>query len=72
VKDSGIGLSEAAIAKLGEKFWRAEDSFTRAQPGTGLGFSITRSLVEQMGSQIKIESEVGKGSTFTFSAAIAE
>jgi signal transduction histidine kinase len=72
VKDSGIGLSEAAIAKLGEKFWRAEDAFTRAQPGTGLGFSITRSLVEQMGSQIKIESEVGKGSTFTFSVAIAE
>lgn len=71
VKDTGIGLSEAAIAKLGTKFWRAEDDYTRSQPGTGLGFAITRALVEQMGSTIKIESKVGVGSTFIFSIAIA-
>jgi signal transduction histidine kinase len=69
VSDTGIGLSPEAIAMLGTKFWRAEDDFTRAQPGTGLGFAITRALVEQMGSDIIIESEVGKGSTFTFSVA---
>ncbi|GIL13758.1 MAG: hypothetical protein BroJett038_24780 [Chloroflexota bacterium] len=71
VKDTGVGLSKEQIAKLGTKFWRAEDDFTRSRPGTGLGFAITRALVEQMGSQIKIESEVGKGSSFTFSVAAA-
>lgn len=67
VTDTGIGLSREAIAKLGTKFWRAEDDFTRSRPGTGLGFAITRSLVEQMGSHIQINSELGKGSTFLFS-----
>jgi signal transduction histidine kinase len=71
VSDTGIGLTEEQIAMLGTKFWRAEDEFTRAQPGTGLGFSITRSLVELMGSAIQIESAVGMGSSFTFSVAIA-
>ncbi len=72
VRDTGIGLSEENIRKLGTKFWRAEDDFTRSQPGTGLGFAITRSLVEQMGSKIEIESEIDKGSTFKFSIAIAD
>ncbi|RMF77974.1 MAG: GAF domain-containing protein [Chloroflexi bacterium] len=71
VRDTGIGLSEEAIAKLGTKFWRASDEFTRSQPGTGLGYAITSSLVEQMGSSIEIVSEVGKGSQFTFSVMIA-
>jgi len=71
VTDTGIGLSQEAIAKLGTKFWRAEDDFTRSRPGTGLGFAITRSLVEQMGGHIEIESEIGKGSTFTFSVVVA-
>jgi signal transduction histidine kinase len=71
VTDTGIGLSPEAIANLGKKFWRAEDDFTRSRPGTGLGFAITRSLVEQMGSAIEIESVVGRGSTFTFSVLIA-
>ncbi len=72
VRDTGVGLSEENISKLGTKFWRAEDDFTRSQPGTGLGFAITRSLVEQMGSKIEIESEIDKGSTFKFNIAIAD
>jgi signal transduction histidine kinase len=71
VHDSGIGLSPEALKKLGKKFWRADDEFTRAQPGSGLGFAITRSLVEQMGSTIEIASEVGKGSRFSFRVPIA-
>ncbi len=67
VSDTGIGMSEAALEKLGTKFWRAEDDYTRSQPGTGLGFAITSSLVEQMDGQIEIESVPGSGSTFTFS-----
>jgi signal transduction histidine kinase len=72
VSDTGIGLTKEGIAKLGTKFWRAEDEYTRSQPGTGLGFAITRSLIEQMGSKVQIESEPGKGSTFTFSVAIGQ
>ncbi|GAB4520024.1 MAG: hypothetical protein OHK0046_29740 [Anaerolineae bacterium] len=72
VADTGIGLSDEALRKLGTKFWRAEDSFTRAQPGTGLGFAITKNLVEQMGDQIRIESELGKGSKFSFSVQVAK
>ncbi|MCB2078632.1 MAG: hypothetical protein KDE55_13150 [Novosphingobium sp.] len=60
------------MAMLGTKFWRAEDEFTRSQPGTGLGFAITSSLVELMGSKIKIDSSPGLGSTFTFSVAISK
>ncbi len=72
VSDTGVGLSEENIRKMGTKFWRAEDHFTRSQPGTGLGFAITASIVEQMGSKIHITSEVGKGSTFAFSVATME
>jgi signal transduction histidine kinase len=71
VVDTGIGLTRDQIAKLGTKFWRADDNFTRSQPGTGLGFSITRSLVEQMGSHIDISSVPQQGSTFTFSIAVS-
>lgn len=72
VQDTGIGLSEEGIAKLGTRYWRAEDEYTRSQPGTGLGFSITARLIEQMGSKIEIESEQGKGSNFAFSVAISQ
>ncbi|HRF93958.1 MAG TPA: HAMP domain-containing sensor histidine kinase, partial [Aggregatilineales bacterium] len=71
IVDTGIGLTREQIAKLGTKFWRADDNFTRTQPGTGLGFSITRSLVEQMGSQIEIASVPQEGSSFSFSIAVS-
>ncbi len=69
VADTGIGLSEEGKRMLGTKFWRADDSYTRSQPGTGLGFAITARIVEQMGSKIQIDSELGKGSRFSFSVA---
>lgn len=72
VTDTGVGLSEEGIRMLGTKFWRAEDNYTRSQPGTGLGFAITASIVEQMGSKIKITSTLGEGSSFTFSVAIMD
>lgn len=71
ITDTGIGLSKEQVTQLGTPFWRADDDYTNSQPGTGLGFFITRSLVRQMDSDIKIESEVGKGSTFSFSVEIA-
>jgi signal transduction histidine kinase len=66
IQDNGIGLTPDGLMMLGTKFWRADDDFTRSQPGTGLGFAITRSLVQQMGGKIRVESEPGKGSTFSF------
>ena len=72
VSDTGIGLTREGLMMLGTKFWRADDEFTRSQPGTGLGFAITRSLVEQMGGRMRIESEVGKGSTFRFSLPVRQ
>lgn len=72
VEDTGIGMSEQSLKMLGTKFWRAEDEFTRSQPGTGLGFAITAALVRQMGSKIDIHSEPGKGSRFGFSVPKAK
>jgi len=72
VSDTGIGITKENLAKLGSKFWRAQDDYTLSQPGSGLGFSITASLVEQMGSAIQIESVEGAGSTFSFSVQVYE
>ncbi len=69
VQDTGIGLSKKSLQMLGTKFWRAEDEYTRSQPGTGLGFAITTALVKQMGSPMDITSEMGKGSQFSFTVA---
>lgn len=72
VRDTGIGLTPEQIAKLGNKFWRAEDEYTRTQPGSGLGFAITARIVELMGDRIQIQSEPSVGSTFSFCVPIAQ
>lgn len=72
VTDTGIGMSREALRRLGTKFWRSDDEYTRSQAGTGLGYAIAQSLVEQIGSRIRVESTPGKGSKFTFSVPIAK
>lgn len=67
VADTGIGMSPELLEFLGTKFWRAEDSFTRSRPGSGLGFYIASRLVEQMGGRIAMTSTPGMGSRFAFS-----
>ncbi len=64
VTDSGIGMTPQQLANLGTKFWRAEN--TLGQAGTGLGFAITRNLIELMQGELQIQSTPGKGSTFAF------
>jgi PAS domain S-box-containing protein len=66
VSDTGLGISAEDQEKLFSRFFRAEDSAVRRQPGTGLGLNITRSMVEMHGGQIWVESEPGMGSTFSF------
>ena len=64
VTDTGAGISSEDQEKIFEKFTQADSSTTRRHGGTGLGLSLTKSLVELMGGNIWVESEVGKGSTF--------
>lgn len=67
VKDSGVGMSEEDLSKLFTKFFRSSNPAVRDVPGTGLGLSITKSLIELHGGQIWVESELGNGTTFSFS-----
>ncbi|MGD9315829.1 MAG: HAMP domain-containing sensor histidine kinase [Anaerolineae bacterium] len=66
VSDTGIGMSPQEMARLEEKFFRADHDLVRSQPGTGLGVSIARQLIELHGGELAVESEVNKGSTFSF------
>lgn len=64
ISDTGIGISKDVIDYVFEEFWQFDQTFTRKYPGTGLGLAITKSLVEIMQGTIKVESQLGQGSTF--------
>jgi len=67
VKDSGVGIAAEHLPRIFERFYRVDRERSREAGGTGLGLAIVKHIVEAHGSKVEIESEVGKGTTFSFS-----
>ena len=65
VRDSGYGIPSAQIPRITERFYRVSNSRSRELGGTGLGLSIVKHVLNNHGASLEIESDVGKGSTFT-------
>jgi CheY-like chemotaxis protein/HPt (histidine-containing phosphotransfer) domain-containing protein len=71
IRDTGIGIPADKVELIFAPFMQADDSTTRRFGGTGLGLSITRSIVERMNGRVWVESKVGVGSAFHFTALLA-
>ena len=70
VADTGIGISPEQQVKLFQSFQQAENNITRKFGGTGLGLAISKSIVEMMGGSIWVESNLGTGAVFSFTAKL--
>ncbi len=71
VIDTGIGIARADQADIWQEFHQVDGSLSRRYEGTGLGLAIVRRLVMMLGGSIELESDVGKGSRFTFTIPAA-
>lgn len=71
VNDTGIGIASEKLEAIFEKFTQADASITRKYGGTGLGLAITKSLIEIMGGEIGVKSELGQGTLFTATIPLA-
>jgi signal transduction histidine kinase len=71
VRDHGMGIAPDDLPRIWERFFRVDNTNTRRIGGTGLGLSITRALVELHGGRIWAQSELGRGSTFSFTLPVA-
>ena len=71
VADTGVGIPAEHLPRLFERFYRVDTARSREDGGTGIGLAIARSVVEMHGGHIRAESELGRGSTFTFDLPVA-
>jgi signal transduction histidine kinase len=71
VADNGIGMTGEDLDQLFTPYFRSDNPKTREQPGTGLGLTITRGLIELHGGRVWVESALGTGSTFHFTIPVA-
>ncbi len=67
VFDTGIGISSEHISNLFDRFYRTDKARSRDQGGTGLGLAVVKSIMDAHGAEVLVNSEVGKGSSFSFS-----
>ena len=72
VSDTGVGIAPEDVDRLFDKYEQTRSRATRGEKGTGLGLYITKQLVELHGSEITVKSELGKGSTFSFTLAVKQ
>jgi len=72
VIDTGIGIEKDKLNKIFEAYLQAKEDTSRKFGGTGLGLAITKKLIEMMGGEIKVESEINKGSIFSFNLDLKE
>ena len=72
VRDTGIGIPSQDLDRIFERFYRVDKAKSHEVGGTGLGLSIVKHVIERMGGTIQVESELGKGSTFTLWLPCAE
>jgi signal transduction histidine kinase len=70
VRDSGPGITAADRVKIFEEFQQVDNTLTRQKGGTGLGLAISKRIVEMHGGRILVDSELGKGSTFTITLPV--
>jgi PAS domain S-box-containing protein len=72
VSDEGIGLTEEKQGLIFDRFYRVDNALSRETQGAGLGLYIVRSIVESHGGRIRVQSEPGVGTTFTFSLPLSQ
>ncbi len=65
VEDTGVGIPPDVLPRIFERFWQVDSSSTRKFQGAGIGLALVRSLTEAMGGEVRVESQLGHGTTFT-------